>query len=69
MNVSPVKHDVPVPQGASPAPKSTSQAAPQPKKDSLNLSEKAKDLAAQIAGKGFAEEAKESPAAKAKEGE
>ena len=69
MTVSPVRHDVPVQQGVSVAPKPANAVAPQPKKDSLFLSEKAKDLAARIAGKGFAEEAKESPAAKAMEGE
>ena len=70
MTVSPVKHDAFAPQSAPQAPKVSSPAtAVQPKKDTLYLSEKAKDLAAQIAGKGFAEEAKESPTAKAMEGE
>ena len=70
MTVNPVKHDVIVPQSAPQGPKFSSPAtAVPPKKDSLYLSEKAKDLAAQIAGKGFAEEAKESPTAKAVEGE
>ena len=69
MTVSPVKHGWTLPQAVSAAPKQESPAAAKPKKDTLVLSEKAKDLAAKLAGKGLAEEANESMSAKAMEGE
>jgi len=69
MTVSPVKQGWTLPQAVSSAPNQESPAAAKPKKDTLVLSEKAKDLAAKLAGKGLQEESNESMSAKAMEGE
>ena len=70
MHVSAAGNTSPVTQVATAA-KAAPAPAPQPaaKKDTLILSEKAKDLAAMKAGKAAAEEATESITAKQKEGD
>ena len=70
MHVSAAGNTSPVTQvatAAKQAPAAVAQAPP--KKDTLVLSEKAKDLAAMKAGKAAAEEATESITAKLKEGD
>lgn len=62
MQITPVAQDNAFPQAASVVPKQDTQPAPAPQKDTVELSQAAKDLAAQATGTTVQEEAKESPA-------